>query len=121
MLLNEIFGGVPLFENSATAQMVVTHIRDNVPELWDIWLVRENSRAPWRFIAVVGDQIAADDFSAAKERVKRISNAMGGIKLDIEIVIQSAFEQPEGAIKVYARPPLQEDDSTRMCDRDKRD
>lgn len=106
MLLNEIFGKMPLFENSATVQMVVTHIRDMIPDVRAIWLHRKSTRAPWRFIATVSDQIVGDDLLALKQEVKRITNAIQGIEMEIILVIESAFEQPVGAIKVYARPPV---------------
>jgi hypothetical protein len=108
MLLNELFGSdkQPLLE-SATVQHVVDLIRDFVPDCRAIWLYRENSRGPWNFIAVANDMIDHRELATAKEKVRRIEQGMKGVDLRIAVQIESAFHQPEGATKVYARPPAQ--------------
>lgn len=104
MLLNELFSGKPLFESSATVQLVVNHINDMVPSVRAIWLVRAKPRAPWQFYAVVHDQVDHDALLKAKDDVLRIQRGMQGVDIRIEIVIESAFQKPEGAMKIFAAP-----------------
>lgn len=105
MLLTELFQNVPLFENSATVQVVVNHIRDVVPDVQAIWLYRENIRAPWLFTAVVHDQTEHAGFLAAKENVQRVERGMQGVRIKIDVVNESAFQPQDGAIKVFAKSP----------------
>ena len=106
MLLNELFTGRPVLVESATVQLVVNHIRDLVPNVRAIWLQRASKGAPWNFTAVVHDQTHHEELLAAVENVKRIEQGMKGVNIQVRVIIESAFEQSEGAMKVYAAPPL---------------
>jgi hypothetical protein len=103
MLLNEIFSRTPLFESSATVQLVLNHILDLVPDCRAVWLHRPTARAPFEFHVVVHDQ--TEEIAATRNAAQRIERAVGGVPLRVIVTIESAFEKPEKAMKIYAAAP----------------
>jgi hypothetical protein len=105
MLLNEIFGGMPLFESGATVQLVVNHIKDIVPNVKAIWLQRV-PKGPWNFLVVVDDFTDADDRLAANDGIRRIERGVQGVQIKVSINNVSGFVAPEGAMKIFATQPV---------------